>query len=62
MSTQAPVIHVVDDDESMRTALANLLGAAGSRVLGYGSAAEFLLAAPGAGSGCIVVSAAVTSR
>ena len=55
MSTKAPSIYVVDDDESMRTALANLLGAAGYRVLGYGSAAEFLLAIPEAGPGCIVL-------
>ena len=55
MTTQAPVVHVVDDDESMRTALANLLGAAGYQVLGYGSAAEFLLAAPEVSPGCIVL-------
>ena len=42
MST-APLIHVVDDDTSMRTALLRLLDAAGFEARGYGSTGEFLL-------------------
>ena len=42
MST-APLIHVVDDDPSMRNALVRLLGAAGFEARGYSSTGEFLL-------------------
>lgn len=42
MST-APLIHVVDDDASMRNALLRLLDAAGFDARGYASAGEFLL-------------------
>jgi FixJ family two-component response regulator len=39
----APLIHVVDDDSSMRSALLLLLGELGFDVQGYGSTGEFLL-------------------
>ena len=39
-----PMIHVVDDDASMRTALARLLRSAGFEARAYASAAEFLVA------------------
>ncbi len=42
MSTN-PLIHVVDDDDSMRTALLRLLDAAGFEARGYASTGEFLL-------------------
>ena len=42
MST-APLIHVVDDDQSMRIALLRLLTAAGFEARGYGSTGEFLV-------------------
>ena len=38
------VVHIVDDDDMFRTALANLVELAGHRVRAYGSAGEFLLA------------------
>lgn len=38
-----PLIHIVDDDESLRTALQRLLDAAGYETRGYGSTGEFLL-------------------
>jgi len=38
-----PLIHVVDDDPSMRTALLRLLGAAGFEARSYSSAGDFLL-------------------
>ena len=39
-----PIIHVVDDDDSVRTAVMRLLRAAGYEVRGYPSAGEFLMA------------------
>jgi FixJ family two-component response regulator len=38
-----PMIHVVDDDESLRTALLRLLKGSGFEATGYGSTGEFLL-------------------
>jgi FixJ family two-component response regulator len=49
------VIHVVDDDEDMRTGLARLLRAEGYEVRTYASAGDFLLAAPPPASGCIIL-------
>jgi FixJ family two-component response regulator len=53
-STEGPVVHVVEDDESSRTATARLLKTAGRAVRVYQSAAEFLEEMP-AGPGCIVL-------
>jgi FixJ family two-component response regulator len=50
-----PIIHVVDDDPSFRTAVARLLRAAKYEVRGYASAAEFLDSGPCAGPGCILL-------
>jgi FixJ family two-component response regulator len=50
-----PVIHLVDDDESMRTALGRLLGAAGYAVRHYRSAGDFLLAEPDGAPGCLLL-------
>jgi FixJ family two-component response regulator len=41
--SETPLIHVVDDDPSMRNALVRLLGAAGFEAHGYSSTGEFLL-------------------
>jgi FixJ family two-component response regulator len=41
--SDAPLIHVVDDDGSQRSALLRLLGAAGFEARGYDSSGEFLL-------------------
>jgi FixJ family two-component response regulator len=49
------IIHVVDDDESMRTALARLLSVEGYEVRTYPSAGDFLLAPPDSRSGCVVL-------
>lgn len=49
------VIHVVDDDEAMRTALSRLFRHSGYRVRGYASAGEFLVADPDALPGCLVL-------
>jgi len=51
----APLIHVVDDDDSLRTALLRLLGAAGFEARGYASTGEFLLHAPSDRHGCLLL-------
>jgi len=51
----APVIHVVDDDESLRAALLRLLAAAGFEARGYATAGDFLLHPPPAGPGCLLL-------
>jgi FixJ family two-component response regulator len=53
MST--PIIHVVDDDPSFRTAVTRLLRAAKYEVRSYGSAAEFLDSDSSAAPGCILL-------
>jgi FixJ family two-component response regulator len=55
MSSDAPVVHVVDDDDSVRTALSRLLRAAGHRVHVWASASEFLRSGSFEGKGCIVL-------
>lgn len=47
-------IHIVDDDESLRTALSRLLKASGFEVCAYGSA-EDLLAAKDLAGGCLLL-------
>jgi FixJ family two-component response regulator len=51
----APLIHVVDDDESLRTSLLRLLGAAGFEACGYTSAGDFLLQPPPDRPGCVLL-------
>jgi FixJ family two-component response regulator len=50
-----PIIHVVDDDPSFRTAVTRLLRAAKYEVRGYASASEFLESDPCAEPGCILL-------
>jgi two-component system response regulator FixJ len=52
--TASPTIHLVDDDEDVRKALAFLLGTAGHAVKVYDSATAFLERLDGAQPGCIV--------
>ncbi len=54
MST-TPLIHVVDDDESLRTALLRLLGAAGFEARGYASTGDFLLHPLPDRPGCVLL-------
>ncbi len=49
------VVHVVDDDASVRTALARLLRAEGFDVVTYGSAREFADRPGDPGTGCVVL-------
>jgi FixJ family two-component response regulator len=58
MSTEfraRPLIHIVDDDDSMRMALIELLTAIGFDAIGYGSTGEFLLNALPDQHGCILL-------
>jgi FixJ family two-component response regulator len=55
MTTAPPIVHVVDDDASFRTAIARLLGASGYQVALYGSASELLEKLPGGEPGCILL-------
>ena len=53
--TEHAVIHVVDDDDSLRSALQRLLTAAGYAVKAFASAGEFLLDPPTDAVGCLVL-------
>jgi len=50
-----PLVHIVDDDEPTRTAMARLLRAEGLTVRVYGSADEFLAAPFSDQPGCVVL-------
>ena len=54
-SQGAGCVHLVDDDESLRTAVERLLRAAGHKVRGYGSVADFLLACESRLDGCLLL-------
>jgi FixJ family two-component response regulator len=49
------VVHIVDDDESLRTAVVRLLGAAGYETRTYSSAGEFALLRDRASRGCVLL-------
>jgi FixJ family two-component response regulator len=51
----APVIHLVDDDESFRTAVSRLLRASGYQVRTYANAGAFLISTPDKAPGCILL-------
>jgi FixJ family two-component response regulator len=51
----SPAVHLVDDDEALRKALARLLRAAGHEVRVYASAAELLMARGGPLRGCLLL-------
>jgi RNA polymerase sigma factor (sigma-70 family) len=55
VTENAPIIHVVDDDPSFRTAISRLLRAAGYEVRVYGSAGDFLLEPFSDGYGCVLL-------
>ena len=52
---RAPIIHVVDDDESFRTAIARLLRATKYEVRTYANANDFLMHLVEGPPGCIVL-------
>jgi FixJ family two-component response regulator len=50
-----PMIYVVDDDDSLREAMLDLLGAAGYDARGYASTGDFLLHVPPDRPGCVLL-------
>lgn len=54
MQTTQTVIHIVDDEEPVRTSLAFLLSSAGFAVRMHESAAQFLAIAPDIRNGCLI--------
>jgi FixJ family two-component response regulator len=55
MTELAPVIHVVDDDQSFRSSIGRLLEASGYRVALYASGDQLLRSPPGSDPGCILL-------
>lgn len=55
MASSNPVVHVIDDDASIREALCRLLTASGHEARPYESAGEFLLSWPGDTPGCLLL-------
>lgn len=53
--SDTPLIHVVDDDDSLRSALLRLLNATGFETRGYASAGEFLLHPVPDRPGCLLL-------
>jgi FixJ family two-component response regulator len=49
------MIHIVDDDDSLRAAMIELLAAAGFRTRGYASTGEFLLESSSDEPGCLLL-------
>ena len=48
-------VHLIDDDEGMRTALGRLLSAAGYTVRTYAAAGDYLVPAPDDDPSCLVL-------
>jgi FixJ family two-component response regulator len=55
MSPVSPIIHIVDDDKSFRTAVGRVIAASGFRVASYGSGDEILAHLPSSEPGCILL-------
>ena len=55
MTLATAIVHIVDDDESLRTALMRLLRASGYEVRTYASAGDFLLNKPENAPGCMIL-------
>jgi FixJ family two-component response regulator len=55
MSLMGPIIHIVDDDKSFRTAVGRLMEASGFRIASYGSGEEILAHLPNSEPGCILL-------
>ena len=55
MNATGPIIHIVDDDRSFRTAVGRVIEAAGFRVASYELGNDFLARLPDAEAGCILL-------
>ncbi|NRP75356.1 Response regulator protein TmoT [Ensifer psoraleae] len=55
MKQLEPVVHIVDDDPSFRTAVGRLLSASGFRVALYESGDQFLAQLPNGEPGCVLL-------
>lgn len=55
MTSSQPIVHVIDDDVSFRTAVTRLLRAASYEVRAYASADEFFGSGPCTAPGCILL-------
>jgi FixJ family two-component response regulator len=55
MTSDDPIVFVVDDDHRVREALSSLIESVGLRVTTYGSAAEFLEAEKPDAPACLVL-------
>ncbi|WP_203226196.1 response regulator transcription factor [Rhizobium gallicum] len=55
MNPLEPVVHIVDDDQSFRTAVGRLLSASGFRVALYESGDQFLAQLPATEPGCLLL-------
>jgi FixJ family two-component response regulator len=53
--SDAPVVHIVDDDPSLRLALEGLFDSVGLATRTYATAREFLAVAPVEALGCVVI-------
>ena len=62
MSEEQPVVFVVDDDPSVRDALAGLLRSVGLEVLSFGSTQEFLQSKRRDAPGCLVLDVRLPGR
>ena len=50
-----PIVHIVDDDRSFRTAVGRLIEASGFRIASYESGNDILARLPGPEAGCILL-------
>ena len=55
MSTEQPLVFIVDDDASAREGIEDLLQSVGLQVMSFGSAQEFLRGPRPDAPGCIVL-------
>jgi FixJ family two-component response regulator len=62
MNEEQPVVFVVDDDPSVRDALAGLLRSVGLEVLSFGSTQEFLQSRRRDAPGCLVLDVRLPGR
>jgi FixJ family two-component response regulator len=62
MSEELPVVFVIDDDPSVRDALAGLLGSVGLDVLAFGSTQDFLQSERPDLPGCLVLDVRLPGR